>query len=812
MSIPIQALLDESAGYLGAGLSQSQALQVALLARIVANGGVSQPAAKYVVTSASYAPTVGIPVAISAQLASANGTAVKTPGLVVTWSKTGAGGSFSAPTSVTDANGIATVNFTPSNTAGVVYAITATDTNAMTGTSANITSVAGAATAYVVTSNNYSPAAGATVAASAQLVDAHGNSVSTAGITVTWSKTGAGGSFSAPTSNTNGSGVATVNFTCGTVAGVVYVLTGTDGSARTGSSSNVTVGPEAAAKYIVTSSDYGPVAGSNITITAQLTDIYDNAVSTAGLTVTWTKTITGGSFASPTSNTNGSGVATIVFTTPTTAGFGGLITGTDGGGLTGHTSSIETVAGPATKYLVTSSSYAPVAGADVTITAQLSDANNNAVATSGLTVTWSKTGAGGSFGSPTSNTNGSGIATVTFTTGTTAGVAYVVTGTDGGGLTGSTTAITSVAGAAAKYLVTSSTYAPIAGQGVTISAQLADANNNAVSTSGLTVTWSKTGTGGSFASGTSNTNGSGIAQVVFTTSVTPTTYTVTGTDAGALTGTSSNIVSAYSSMVDDWAARVITNGGAAVSAGTKDAVNKFYLGMVTDGLDALMIADLHVVPDNLTAARTPFFKNAGSDPWTNHNFVAGDLTVNGLVGNGSSKYLETGVNPTSVYASDNDGGYTYYESALSVSLQSMRLLAVDNVSAPNRYDGLDARAGGGTTLEGAINAAWTSSYTLTSDYASFCSVNRTASNAVGLYQANSSIGFNTRNTSSAAAGTRVNFQLFAFVWNLNNGTPLFYSAGRASYFGIHKGMNATQAQNYYNRVQQLRVDLGGGYA
>jgi len=242
-----QTLLTEATEFLGAGVTQAQAVELALMARIVSNGGVSQPAAKYLVTAAIYAPTVGIPVTISAQLASASGITVKTSGLVVTWSKTGAGGSFSAPTSVTDANGIATVNFTPSNTAGVVYAITATDTNAMTGTSANLTSVAGAATAYVVTSNNYSPAAGATVAASAQLVDAHGNSVSTSGITVTWSKTGAGGSFSAPTSNTNGSGVATVNFTCGTVAGVVYVLTGTDGSARTGSSSNVTVGPEAAA-------------------------------------------------------------------------------------------------------------------------------------------------------------------------------------------------------------------------------------------------------------------------------------------------------------------------------------------------------------------------------------------------------------------------------------------------------------------------------------------------------------------------------------------------------------------------------------
>ena len=49
---------------------------------------------------------------------------------------------------------------------------------------------------------------------------------------------------------------------------------------------------------------------------------------------------------------------------------------------------------------------------------------------------------------------------------------------------GNLTARTTVAGAASKYLVTSSSYSPTAGAGVTITAQLADANNNPVATSG----------------------------------------------------------------------------------------------------------------------------------------------------------------------------------------------------------------------------------------------------------------------------------------------------------------------------------------
>jgi hypothetical protein len=82
------------------------------------------------------------------------------------------------------------------------------------------------------------------------------------------------------------------------------------------------------------------------------------------------------------------------------------------------------------KYVVTSSSYNPVAGASVTITAQLADQYNNAVATYGIAVTFTRTGAGGTFvGANPATTNGSGIATVTFRTGTPAPIVYTVTAT-----------------------------------------------------------------------------------------------------------------------------------------------------------------------------------------------------------------------------------------------------------------------------------------------------------------------------------------------------------------------------------------------
>jgi hypothetical protein len=105
---------------------------------------------------------------------------------------------------------------------------------------------------------------------------------------------------------------------------------------------------------------------------------------------------------------------------------------------------------------------------------------------------------------------------------------------------------------------------PEAGTDVTVTAQLADGNGNPVGTSGLTVNWSSTN-GGSFASPSSVTV-NGVATVTFTTStVAPTTHTVTGDD-GTLSGTSAGFT---------------TTAGAASAAQTTATVPAGSVGLAT---------------------------------------------------------------------------------------------------------------------------------------------------------------------------------------------------------------------------------------
>jgi hypothetical protein len=366
-------------------------------------------------------------------------------GVSVTFAVASGGGSVTGASATTNASGIAAVGSWTLGTVAGANSLTATSAG-LTGSPVTFTAtgVAGAATKYVVTSSSYTPVAGVGVTITAQLADQFGNAVKTSGIVVTWSKTGAGGSFASGTSTTNTNGIATVLFTTSTVAGVTYQVTGTDVSSRTGTTPAITTVAGAAKKISANAGSGQTAAAGTAVATAPsvlVSDANNNPVS--GVTVTFTVYTGGGSVTGASATTNASGIATVgSWTLGTTPGANSLRATSSG--LTGSpvTFSATGVVGPAARYVVTSSSYTPNAGSNVTITAQLADQFGNAVKTSGIVVTWSKTGAGGSFASGTSTTNTNGIATVLFTTGTPAGITYVISATDGSSRSGTAPSIT----------------------------------------------------------------------------------------------------------------------------------------------------------------------------------------------------------------------------------------------------------------------------------------------------------------------------------------------------------------------------------
>jgi hypothetical protein len=168
-----------------------------------------------------------------------------------------------------------------------------------------------------------------------------------------------------------------------------------------------------------------PVVGRTITITAQLQKVSDSSnVLLAGKEITWSASVGGGSFASPTSTTDASGVATVVYTVPATVGATGTITATDDSTpspVTGTSTSFTTQVSPvsAAQSTLTAAASSIAVSTDetmstTTLTVQAKDAGGTNLSTGGSTVTISLLEPGtGTVSAVTDNGDGTYTATVT---------------------------------------------------------------------------------------------------------------------------------------------------------------------------------------------------------------------------------------------------------------------------------------------------------------------------------------------------------------------------------------------------------------
>lgn len=269
------------------------------------------------------------------------------------------------------------------------------------------------------------------------------------------------------------------------------------------------------------------------------------------------------------------------------------------------------------------------------------------------------------------------------------------------------------------------------------------------------------------------------------------------------------------SEVPVWIKAVITNGGAAVAQATCLAVNTFAIALVNAGADASMISVTVFAPDNLTAARTPLYKTSGNDPWTNSGFVAGDLTVNGVKGDGV-KFLDTGVVCNTVFnsgANSSAGLSTYIPTASTLgsvdfcgveTFPNVCLFIRNNLGGPpsttTEFACWNQNAGQGLT-SGAI-AAWVG----------FTSGSRTTATRADLYVGSSTQAFtNLANDLNNQLGAALTTQsIICWGWKIA-GVGSAHSDARISFAAIHFGLTSAQTQALFNAVQALRVAFGGGF-
>lgn len=258
-------------------------------------------------------------------------------------------------------------------------------------------------------------------------------------------------------------------------------------------------------------------------------------------------------------------------------------------------------------------------------------------------------------------------------------------------------------------------------------------------------------------------------------------------------------------VVIDWVWRVQKNGGGTPSRNTVIAANNFYNGIVKNNLLSSIKACCLFCPDSLVSALTPLINlnNCSNDPWTNSSFLSTDLSILGLQGNGSTKYVDTGFT-CDKFDSANSAGLTCYNTLGSNANNGDMGIWSSPTNIMGIYLGytgtayLDCWNSGG----GRISAA----NSLGTGY--FC-YNRDSATTSQIYKANSTTPHATIASGTGQTGIG-SLPTGYSIWMLGQNSN-YRSSRRFSFGAIHSGFTANQSAAFYSLVQSLRQQIGGGY-
>jgi len=442
--------------------------------------------------------------------ATSNGNPVS--GLSVTFSDNGAGGSFGTPNPTTGSTGQASSTYTLPSTAQTVT-ITVRGTGY---TSATFTEIAVVQALNTTSGNNQAGLPGTTLPA-ALTVTATNNGNPVSGVSVTFSDGGAGGSFGSPTVTTGSNGQASSTYTLPSTAKTVTVTATASGYTST------TFTEISATENLSATGGNNQTGNVGTTLPTALTVTATNSgTAQSGVSVLFSDGGAGGSFNPNPATTNSSGIAATSYTLPSSAK-----TITISATSSGYTTATFTETSAA-QVLSVSAGNNQTGNVSTTLPTALSVlATSNGNPASGVSVTFTDNGAGGTFGSPTAITGSNGLASSTYTLPSTA--KSISISASSSGYSGTSFTETS------EVLALSCTGGnnQIGNPGTTLPTALTiTATNNGNPVSGLSVSFSDGGAGGSFGSPTVTTGSNGSASSTYTLPSTAKSITVTAAASG----------------------------------------------------------------------------------------------------------------------------------------------------------------------------------------------------------------------------------------------------------------------------------------
>lgn len=372
--------------------------------------------------------TAGSPVAPAPSVKVTDGAGNPVAGVSVAFAVTAGGGSVSGESQTTNGSGIATVgSWVLGTTAGSSNNQLRASSAGLSGSPVTFTASALAGSAGKLTIEGTQPTSGQSGAVLTpsfvlQLRDANNNPVTMGGIEISAAiASGPGGTLAGATENTNSQGRATFDALAISGPSGSYTIS-FGGNDITGvTSGDIVIGSGAATRLDFVTAP-SPAVQSGIDFSVQpvvrLEDDSGNPVGTSGVTVTVTTQSCSGKTLSGNTSVETNSVGEATFTDLRLTGTVGNCTLLFGAaGLTGLSSGVIAVGpGPASASNSTISASpstitAGGAGSGITVTAR--DGSNNLI--SGASVSFFAASGGGSFTPGSAPTNGSGVATTTYT-------------------------------------------------------------------------------------------------------------------------------------------------------------------------------------------------------------------------------------------------------------------------------------------------------------------------------------------------------------------------------------------------------------
>mgnify|MGYP006269029857 CR=1 FL=1 len=259
-------------------------------------------------------------------------------------------------------------------------------------------------------------------------------------------------------------------------------------------------------------------------------------------------------------------------------------------------------------------------------------------------------------------------------------------------------------------------------------------------------------------------------------------------------------------FVLNWSNRVVTAGGTVGSVTLSNA--QVFLNAIQSITNKILTVSI-IPTDSIVAVQCPLMYSAGYSVWTNSGFSASTLTKNGL-GIGNPNYFDTGVNPSLVFT--NQTKYSNCVSTYSLNQNASNQNADNGSYVAGGYIALLMQYNG-------VNNFW-DDYNSTAPDRTLANVSfsggfnigsRTSSSYSFIAEGYAAVNYSNLVLNVAGPATYGPPNLNFYFGNCN-GSPMTGNTGVTnSFYWLSFGLTTNEAGLLYTNVQQLRVNMGGGY-